>query len=337
MINYAKKQYRVDTTQIYLTGMSMGGGATWRYAGSSVGAAKQLAGIVVATGAYDLSMAEAKVIAQTNLPVIATHNLDDNVINANRTIENIRKIISSNPQMNPYPKAVYWQNGEHNVWRRTFEDLKLGNATLRDTLGVNAYEYILQFQRQALSVPVKWRDFTALASGSGVLIRWSVSNQVNVQSYLVERSLNGINFLPIANVAPVIPLQDIVNYQFMDQQPPGGEVYYRIKQTDFDGRFSYSTIQLINYRTNRAEVLVYPNPFIDQLFIDLSAAYDGPVTIQMTDVNGKIIKSKEVEISVTTRQKVQWSGFPSIPKGLYNIVIRNKQGKSVGKFAVVHN
>ena len=155
VIEYAKSTYNVDNSRIYLCGLSMGGGATWDYAGSNLAYASKLAAITVACGAGDLTVAEANVIAAAKIPVLATHNNGDPTVAISRTKANIANINAYTPAITPAPKAVYWSTGTHNVWSRTYEDINPGVTTqglsgnLRDTLGINAYQWMLQYTRTA--------------------------------------------------------------------------------------------------------------------------------------------------------------------------------------------
>ena len=337
LINYAKANYRVDTTRIYLTGLSMGGGATWNFAGSSAAAARQLAGIVTAAGAYDLSEAEARTLAQNNVAVIATHNLNDNVISAGRTVQNINRIVTANNQINPYPKAVYWDNGGHNVWRRTFEDLNLGGENLRDTLGVTAYEYMLQFQRQTVTVPVVWKSFIATTTASHVSLRWSVSNQINVQSYRIERSSDGSQFNEMGSLPAKNLPQDIIQYEYRDRIPATGDVYYRIRQVDFDGRYSFSKIEKVSARNNIHPLIIFPNPFADQVTIDLNEIKEKEISIHLTDGQGKILHRKNIQVENPNYMQVPWSGLSTLAKGTYHFLILTKQGKILARTTAVRN
>src|SRR4028118_1267130 len=89
IIEYAKRTYRVDQNRIYICGLSMGGGIAWDYVGSSVAAANKVAAIGVAAGASDIDTTESNNIALSNLAVLATHNIVDNLIPFTRTVENV--------------------------------------------------------------------------------------------------------------------------------------------------------------------------------------------------------------------------------------------------------
>ena len=77
VINYAIANYKVNTQRIYLTGLSMGGGVVWEYAGASTTWASRLAALIPICGASWPDYNRARNINMANLPVWAIHNNDD--------------------------------------------------------------------------------------------------------------------------------------------------------------------------------------------------------------------------------------------------------------------
>ncbi|MBC7903507.1 MAG: dienelactone hydrolase family protein [Gemmatimonadaceae bacterium] len=136
MINYAIANYRVDTTRIYVAGLSMGGGATWEYA---VDNSSRIAAIVPICGAGWMNDAQATKIAATNLPIWTFHNDDDGTVSANTTRMIVNLINAHNP--NPAAKSTFWPTGGHNSWT------KATNPATRECNGMNMYEWMLQYER----------------------------------------------------------------------------------------------------------------------------------------------------------------------------------------------
>lgn len=328
VIQYAITTYRVDANRIYLCGLSMGGGATWDYAGSSFDAARKLAGIIVAAGAGDLSAEEATNIAEADLPVLATHNINDNVIAASRTVANIDQLNTLSPA--PLPKAVYWETGGHNVWGRTYENIIPGsspNGNLADTLGVSAYEWLLQFFRPSLVLPVSWQSFTVRAKDGKALLQWTVSAQVNVKAYIVEKSRDGVQWTSISTIAP-----NGRQYSFTDAAPGAGVVYYRVKQVDIDNTFSYSAIKTFS-ADGLSKLLIYPNPFTRELRIDA----DFPATqvvISFTDLSGRTILTKKQQTSVG---ELVIKDLQGLSAGTYYLMIRDSNGNKLHSSKLVKN
>ena len=143
VINYAIANYHVDTTRIYLTGLSMGGGVTWTYAGNQPAYANRLAAIVPVCGDVTPDLGRARIIAASNLPVWATHNDQDPEVPAAYTEQEIADI---NEPPAPVPPAIMtiFHNNVHDAW----------TATYTPTLSVNdmnIYRWMLQYTRLSVT------------------------------------------------------------------------------------------------------------------------------------------------------------------------------------------
>ncbi|HYE54183.1 MAG TPA: T9SS type A sorting domain-containing protein [Chitinophagaceae bacterium] len=322
LIQFAVSNYRVDQSRIYLSGLSMGGGGVWDYAGSSIAAAKKLAGIIVACGAGDLSAQEANNIAEADLPVLATHNNDDNIIMVGRTQTNIANIMAYTPVISPQPKAVYWQTGGHNAWTRTFEDIVPGTSAggnLADTLGMSAYAWALQFVRASgAALPVNWKHFSVRAQNGKALLQWEVSTQVNVKEYVVEKSADGVQWTYAGTVTP----SGASLYQFFDQSTTAGTTYYRIRQVDMDGRFTYSGIRPFN--TDRAVTpVIYPNPFISEIRIDAGSG-DAEVFVRFTSNTGRLVLARK---QAAANGQIVIKDLSHLAAGYYYVTVEDMQGR----------
>jgi predicted peptidase len=135
VISYSIDNFRIDETRIYVTGLSMGGGATWDYAALY---AEKIAAIVPICGASVPNTGKAKNIADSNLPVWAFHNEDDYTVPVNSTKDYISMINSFNPT--PLAKMTLWPTGGHNAWT------KASDPTYKED-NLNMYEWMLQYHR----------------------------------------------------------------------------------------------------------------------------------------------------------------------------------------------
>ncbi|AXY77522.1 T9SS C-terminal target domain-containing protein [Paraflavitalea soli] len=117
MINYAKKNLRIDENRIFLTGLSLGGGGVWSYAGASLDNAKKLAAIGVCCGTcQNVNYAN---LTNANLPVWAFHAQDDGTVGVGCTTGAITAINNQNPVVKPY--MTIWPTGQHWIWGRVYD------------------------------------------------------------------------------------------------------------------------------------------------------------------------------------------------------------------------
>jgi predicted esterase len=139
VINDVVSKYSVDPSRIYLTGLSMGGGATWDHAGMSSASASRLAAIVPNCGASYPDATRIKNIAQANLPVLATHNNGDPTVSVSNTNGYVDGINAFSP--NPLAIKLIWSDASHNCWDRTYDPAN------KIVGGLNCYEWMLQYTR----------------------------------------------------------------------------------------------------------------------------------------------------------------------------------------------
>ncbi|MET0392994.1 MAG: hypothetical protein ABW019_07620 [Chitinophagaceae bacterium] len=140
IVDYAVKHYRVDRSRIYLTGLSMGGGATWECVGNSKKHAKQIAAIVPVCGASLADSIKAQRIAAAGLPVWALHNEGDPVVTVEFTKKYTRYINGAPlPPALPARETIFPVTG-HNAWTKAYDPQYREN-------GMNVYEWMLSHHR----------------------------------------------------------------------------------------------------------------------------------------------------------------------------------------------
>lgn len=118
-IDFSVKRYRVDTTRIYLAGISMGGGSTWNYLSSSKANARRIAAAVIVCGAASPTKEKAAVLRSANIPIWATHNDSDRTVNVSNTKGWIKYINAAVTPTRP-AKVTIFRNTSHNAWSATF-------------------------------------------------------------------------------------------------------------------------------------------------------------------------------------------------------------------------
>jgi predicted esterase len=143
MIKYAKANLNIDTNRIFLTGLSLGGGGTWRYAAENINYSKTLAAIGVSCGT--MQSVDWCNIAKANLPTWAFHAVNDPRVPVNTTYSIINSINACNPAVKPY--MTIWQVGGHTIWDQVYD-------TAYKWQNPNLYEWFLG---QNKSLPVNIR------------------------------------------------------------------------------------------------------------------------------------------------------------------------------------
>jgi hypothetical protein len=120
----------------------------------------------------------------------------------------------------------------------------------------------------ATPLPVELTAFTATPVGptgynpAAVRLAWTTASEKDSQAFEVERSLDGERFARIGTVAAAGTSSSARNYELTDTNPPihQSTIYYRLKQLDADGTFSYSPVRTVALTGAAAGLALYPNP-----------------------------------------------------------------------------
>ncbi len=112
-----------------------------------------------------------------------------------------------------------------------------------------------------LPLPVTLISFTASAQRDHVYLQWQTASEINNDYFELQRATDPEQFASIAKITGAGTTTTPNQYDYQDFTAPNGLLYYRLKQTDFDGTTSYSNIVSVQYNgNNRTYLQVYPNP-----------------------------------------------------------------------------
>lgn len=167
-------------------------------------------------------------------------------------------------------------------------------------------------------LPVELLFFNAEMHRDGyVNIDWSTSSEINNDFFTLEKSADGTLFGAFAKVKGSGTTSQPTNYEFIDENPFKAITYYRLKQTDFDGRYSYSDpVAVQSVINNNGSSLIYPNPANDYFYLVTNNAFaDDRVVI--TDINGREVFSFKIDVSNDDEAIITRIGRPPIADGLY--------------------
>lgn len=101
----------------------------------------------------------------------------------------------------------------------------------------------------AATLPINLINFIVSPSSNKASLKWTTSGEINNQKFEIERSIDGGDFIKIGEVAGSGNSTQVINYTFEDSNPVLTNTnYYRLKQIDFDGKFSYSAIRSAQFK-----------------------------------------------------------------------------------------
>lgn len=180
------------------------------------------------------------------------------------------------------------------------------------------------------ALPVKFINATATLQGrTAALIQWQVATPMeNAATFEIEFSRDGRNWTTAGELN--IDNMNRGNWQFTHPAIPTGNLYYRIKQTDRDGTFTYSRIVLLKNKANSAGYVVYPNPANN--FIAVSAGYDaaGKASVELYDATGRLLVNK---VMTTSSEEISTAQYPD---GTYLLRVLNDGDVVTYKVIVRH-
>jgi hypothetical protein len=138
--------------------------------------------------------------------------------------------------------------------------------------------FVTKLHQSIIPLPISLSLFTATCDDNEVLIEWTTVSETNNKDFTIERSIDGIHFSPLKSIEGYGNNLENRNYHFTDHHPLNGNNFYRLKQTDFDGNFSYSKVIKTHCRDDDNVFSVYPNPSIDGR-INIILSNDAVVTV----------------------------------------------------------
>jgi hypothetical protein len=140
-------------------------------------------------------------------------------------------------------------------------------------------------------LPVNMLSFDAQLENNHVSVTWATASEINCRNFVVEKSKDGFNFISTATLACHNSSGNSA-YSFIDEYPYTGTSYYRVKQTDLNGKLFYTDIREI--KISELQARIYPNPFSANLNIELGGKPEELVEVRVTDIQGRIIYSQKL-------------------------------------------
>lgn len=122
-------------------------------------------------------------------------------------------------------------------------------------------------------LPIELISFDADLIDMTVNLSWQTASEINNDFFSVERSQDAESWEEVLRIDGSGNSSTLLSYAAQDQSPLLGTSYYRLKQTDFDGVYEYSSIKRVELKeTNISEIKVYPNPADNQIRVEASEA-----------------------------------------------------------------
>lgn len=142
-------------------------------------------------------------------------------------------------------------------------------------------------------LPVEWLNVSAECVQGDVNIQWSTASEQNSDYFTVERSWNGTNYFPLSTVQAAGNSSVIKQYSLLDKDAYPGIAYYRIKETDFNGSFSYS--KAASVPCFNEDIIIYTTS--GEIAVIINSTQDEKYDIELYDVLGQLIISESQNVA----------------------------------------
>ncbi len=175
----------------------------------------------------------------------------------------------------------------------------VGNTEMKDSTADISFSF-------SSALTLTWLRFTATPQGSTVRLYWATTMETNTDYFDIQRSADGATFTNIGRKAATGIGSGTSNYTYADLAPLQGTSYYRLRQVDKDGKYSYSSLVKVYFGTD-LRMAISPNPARNNVNISGVDAFN---QVQLVNLQGVVVR--QYPKSVTGNYDIS-----GIPAGLY--------------------
>ncbi len=177
----------------------------------------------------------------------------------------------------------------------------------------------------SFALPIKLSSFNVVLKQNKALITWQTSQEQNSKDFIIQRSMDGVNFTNIKTILAAGNASIPTNYSYQDDISAlaNKKFYYRLQQNDKDGKFTYSDILIIKTDNAKQELIIFSNPIKEEIKWQASFFKKGNALVTLINANGKSAVQKiiAVEDGIQTNTILIPS---SLAKGIYVLNINTE-------------
>lgn len=145
-------------------------------------------------------------------------------------------------------------------------------------------------------LPIELLSFDANSNENNIIVNWETASEINNEYFSLSRSSDGINWKEVAKIKGSVNSRDIQSYEFIDNDPNNGVNYYKLKQTDVNGKFEEFDIIYLNHSAQVNYIELYPNPAVDFINIHFNNNISNKDLVNITLINtwGQIVCKESI-------------------------------------------
>lgn len=168
---------------------------------------------------------------------------------------------------------------------------------------------------------VSWLNFDAKQQQKNIVLNWSTANELNTKLFIVQHSMNATDWTEIGSVVASGNTTAARQYNFLHQSPSLGYNYYRLIQTDLDGKTGFSKSVSVNLKTKSSSLMVYSNPVING---NLKIRLEKSETIYLMNIQGQVMLTQNLSAGLQT------INTGNLASGIYHL----KAGNEIQKILI---
>lgn len=172
-------------------------------------------------------------------------------------------------------------------------------------------------------LPIELTRFEGDCNNGNIILTWQTASEKNNRLFSIQRSVDGITFQIIGTIDGAGSSETYHNYTYFDNDFFDGITYYRLIQTDYDGRINQSQIISVSHlcgKNDQTEVSIYPNPSQNenQTFINIKLMKHSMVSSIIYNTAGQLVKLVPPQNYEAGLQKID-IGSNELAAGIYFI------------------
>ena len=181
-----------------------------------------------------------------------------------------------------------------------------------------------------IPLPLHLLELKTSLHGNLVGLNWKTMDEVNTEKFVVQRSIDGINYSDIASQQATGGAGLSAAYQLSDDIQlllQSSVVYYRIKAVDVDGKLTYSNISPVRLGKTSG-IQIWPNPFVSDIRISYTGSANTSLDIKIIDNSGRVVSQNNYAVSRGLNQ-LSVSGADKLAPGVYIVRITDKNTNEI--------
>ena len=195
---------------------------------------------------------------------------------------------------------IFRTNNSSVIWSDLSAILNTSNTAITKASQLQQNEYALA--TKGIVLPIELISFTAFMENNSVKLNWVTDSECNNDFYTIERGSDGIYFETLAIKKAIGTSLNRNEYTVYDGSPLDGISYYRLKQTDLDGKTKiFPIVAVEKLISQKNEMTVFPIPFYGEEFnVCLMLNTENSILIIVHDLNSHVVFSQDYKGTIGT-------------------------------------